>query len=180
MILEKLAQALPFNRPMKNYYISSTFGVRVDPITRQYHHHAGLDFVGASNEKIISPSSGKVILAGKFSDYGNAVVIDHGYGITTRYGHLSTIKVKQGDFVEQGQVIANQGNTGRSTGAHLHYEVMVNGHFVDPMRVKLARTREIDGRMLLDFKRDRDRIDGLMAKAPNNNAAKLATRQGGK
>ena len=134
MVLERLAQALPFNRPMKNYYISSTFGVRVDPITHRYTHHSGLDFVGVSNEKIISPSGGKVILAGRFSDYGNAVVIDHGYGITTRYGHLSSIKVKAGDNVKQGQVIAFQGNTGRSTGAHLHYEVRYKNIPLNPRK----------------------------------------------
>ncbi len=134
MVLERLAQALPFNRPMKNYYISSTFGVRVDPITHRYTQHSGLDFVGVSNEKIISPSGGKVILAGRFSDYGNAVVIDHGYGITTRYGHLSSIKVKEGDTVKQGQVIALQGNTGRSTGAHLHYEVRYKNIPLNPRK----------------------------------------------
>jgi len=64
-----------------------------------------------------------VILAGKFSDYGTAIVIDHGFGITTRYGHLSQIKVQEGQVVKQGEVIALQGNTGRSTGSHLHYEV---------------------------------------------------------
>ncbi len=134
MVLERLAQALPFNRPMRNYYISSSFGVRVDPITHRYTQHSGLDFVGVSNEKVISPSAGKIILAGKFSDYGNAVVIDHGYGITTRYGHLSAIKVKEGDVVKQGQVIALQGNTGRSTGAHLHYEVRYKNIPLNPRK----------------------------------------------
>lgn len=134
MVLEKLAKAMPLNRPMKNYYVSSGFGMRVDPMTRRYNHHSGLDFVGVANEKIISPSAGKVILAGKFSDYGNAVVIDHGYGISTRYGHLSAIKVKEGDIVRQGEVIAFQGNTGRSTGAHLHYEVRYKNIPLNPRK----------------------------------------------
>jgi murein DD-endopeptidase MepM/ murein hydrolase activator NlpD len=134
MVLEKLTQALPFNRPMKNYYISSAFGVRVDPITQRYTQHNGLDFVGVTNEKIISPSAGKVILAGRFSDYGNAVVIDHGYGITTRYGHLSALKVREGDVVKSGQVIAFQGSTGRSTGAHLHYEIRYKNTPLNPRK----------------------------------------------
>jgi murein DD-endopeptidase MepM/ murein hydrolase activator NlpD len=134
MVLERLTQALPFNRPMKNYYISSTFGIRVDPITQRYTQHNGLDFVGVTNEKIISPSAGKVILAGRFSDYGNAVVIDHGYGITTRYGHLSSLKVNEGDIVKSGQVIAFQGSTGRSTGAHLHYEIRYKNIPLNPRK----------------------------------------------
>ena len=134
MVLEKLVKSMPLGRPMKNYYISSGFGVRVDPITHKYTQHSGLDFVGVSNEKVISPSSGKVILAGRYSEYGNAVVIDHGYGITTRYGHLSSIKVKEGDVVKEGQVIAFQGNTGRSTGAHLHYEVRYKNIPLNPRK----------------------------------------------
>src|SRR5436305_6709329 len=84
--------------------------------------------------------------------------------------------IKGGLRVRQGQVLGFLGSSGLSTGPHLHYEVMVNGHFVDPMRVKLARTREFDGKMLASFSRERDRIEGLMAKAPNATAA-LARRQ---
>ena len=96
--------------------------------------HKGLDFVGATNQSIISPASGKVILAGRYSDYGNAVVIDHGFGITTRYGHLSSIKVQKGQTVQKGQVIAAQGSTGRSTGQHLHYEVRYRGTPLNPKK----------------------------------------------
>ncbi len=123
IVLEKLAEVMPFSRPMKTYYISSGFGKRVDPITHGGGIHQGLDFVGPAREKIISPSEGKVILAGPFSNYGNAIVIDHGFGITSRYGHLSEIKVAVGKKVKKGDLIAIQGSTGRSTGAHLHYEV---------------------------------------------------------
>lgn len=132
--LEKVANALPLSRPMKNYYISSGFGSRVDPITGRGAKHHGLDFVGMSQEKIISPSGGKIILAGRFSDYGNAVVIDHGFGITTRYGHLSEVKVKNGQNVKKGEVIALQGNSGRSTGQHLHYEVRYRNIPLDPKK----------------------------------------------
>ncbi len=134
IVLENLVNVLPFSKPMKNYYISSGFGSRRDPITKGVASHHGLDFVGVAKEKIISPSKGKVILAGRFSDYGNAIVIDHGFGITTRYGHLSEIKVKEGQFVKQGEVIALQGNSGRSTGPHLHYEVRYGSTPLNPKK----------------------------------------------
>ena len=114
---------MPLARPMKGYYISSGFGRRTDPVTHRKATHQGLDFVGKKNAEILSPSEGIVTLAGRYSDYGNAIVIDHGFGITTRYGHLSSVKVKKGQFVTKNQVIATQGSSGRSTGDHLHYEV---------------------------------------------------------
>jgi murein DD-endopeptidase MepM/ murein hydrolase activator NlpD len=130
--LEKLANAIPLSRPMKNYYVSSGFGYRVDPLTGRKAIHRGLDFVGINHEKIISPSNGKVVLAGRYSNYGNAIVIDHGYGVTTRYGHLHAIKVKPGQIVKKGDIIALQGNTGRSTGQHLHYEVRYKNTPLNP------------------------------------------------
>ena len=134
MILEKLTKTLPLSKPMKRYYISSGFGHRVDPITHRLTPHRGLDFVGAYQEKVISPSSGKVVLARRFSDYGNAIVIDHGNGVTTRYGHLSKIKVLEGKRVEMGEVIGLQGSTGRSTGSHLHYEVRYKNVPLNPRK----------------------------------------------
>lgn len=134
MVLEKLVSAIPLSRPMKNYYVSSGFGRREDPITGRKAMHQGLDFVGVTHEKIISPSRGKVVLAGRFSGYGNAIVIDHGYGITTRYGHLFAVTVKPGQIVKKGDVIAMQGNTGRSTGPHLHYEVRYKNTPLNPRK----------------------------------------------
>lgn len=134
MTLEKVASSLPFAKPMRNYYISSGFGARSDPLTHRVAKHQGLDFVGMNKEKIFSPSSGVVILAGKFSDYGNAVVIDHGSGVTTRYGHLSEVKVKKGQLVKKGDIIALQGSTGRSTGQHLHYEVRYKNTPLNPKK----------------------------------------------
>ncbi len=134
MVLERLVTVMPFSKPMKNYYISSGFGARTDPITRRKAVHKGLDFVGTTKEKIISPSDGKIVLAGKFSDYGNAIVIDHGFGVTTRYGHLYEVMVKEGQMVKRGDIIAVQGNTGRSTGPHLHYEVRYKNAPLNPRR----------------------------------------------
>lgn len=134
IVLEKLTKFIPLTRPIEHYYISSGFGARTDPMTKKMAMHQGLDFVGPLNETILSPSSGTVILAGKFYDYGNAVVIDHGFGITTRYGHLSEVLVKKGQIVKQGDKIAKQGSTGRSTGQHLHYEVRYNNKPLNPRK----------------------------------------------
>lgn len=134
MSLEKMITLMPFAKPMKNYYISSGFGKRFDPINRRVARHRGLDFVGSRREKIISPSNGKVILAGRYGDYGKAVVIDHGFGVTTRYGHLSKIYVKKGQKITKGEVIARQGSTGRSTGPHLHYEVRYKNRPLNPRK----------------------------------------------
>ena len=136
--LEKFIHFAPLSSPMENYYISSIFGKRTDPIRRTAAKHEGMDFVGKNGAKILSPSAGKVIFAGKFSTYGNALIIDHGYGITTRYGHLSKISVNRGDIVRQSQVIATQGSTGRSTGQHLHYEVRHNNTPINPKKLLQA------------------------------------------
>ena len=131
--LENFINKIPLSAPIKNYYVSSSFGKRVDPIKRNsLASHEGIDFVGSYNTKIISPSTGKIILAGKFGAYGNTLIIDHGYGITTRYGHLSKLHVKKGDNVTKNQIIATQGNTGRSTGHHLHYEIRYKNIALNP------------------------------------------------
>lgn len=132
IFLENIADSLPLKRPMKDFYVSSGFGYREDPITKRKALHRGQDFVGPRNSEIYSPSKGKVILAGKFYEYGNAVVIDHGFGVTTRYGHLSKIKVKKGQIVKAGELIGLQGSTGRSTGHHLHYEVRYKNKPLNP------------------------------------------------
>ncbi len=119
---------------------------------------------------IVAAGNGVIIKAQWDLGYGRRVEIQHANGYITTYNHLSGFArhVAEGTRVKQGQVVGFLGSSGLSTGPHLHYEVMVNGHFVDPMRVKLARTREFDGKLLAEFKRERERIDGLMAKAPNN------------
>jgi murein DD-endopeptidase MepM/ murein hydrolase activator NlpD len=133
--LETIINYLPLSKPMKNYYISSNFGHRIDPIDHEKRMHRGTDFVGSVlNEDIIAPSPGKVVFTGKFYDYGNLVILDHGFDIKTRYAHLDEIKVKKGDFIEKGQIIGTQGNTGRSTGHHLHYEIRYKDEAIDPKK----------------------------------------------
>ncbi len=154
----------------------SGFGMRRHPILGYYKMHTGVDWAAPIGTPIIAAGNGVVIKAQWDSGYGRRVEVQHANGYITTYNHMSGFArgIAEGGRVKQGQTVGFLGSTGLSTGPHLHYEVMVNGHFVDPMRVKLARTREFDGRLLAEFKKERDRIDGLMAKAPNN--TKVATR----
>ena len=115
-------------------WVTSDFGVRLDPYTSDRVMHSGMDIAGAHGKEVISPSDGTVVFAGLEGGYGNVLVLDHGYGIKTRYGHLSALKVKAGEKVKRGQAIAAVGNTGRSTGPHLHYEVRVNGIAQNPRK----------------------------------------------
>ena len=108
-------------------WVTSDFGSRLDPYTADRVMHAGMDIAAPHGKEVFAPSDGTVVFAGLEGGYGNVIVIDHGYGIKTRYGHLAKILVKAGDRVKRGGLIAAVGNTGRSTGPHLHYEVRVNG-----------------------------------------------------
>ena len=164
-------------QPVSATRISSPFGSRFHPILGYTKMHTGVDFAAPIGTPIYCAGNGTVIAAGWDSGYGRRVEVQHANGYITTYNHMSGFArgVTPGARIRQGAAVGFVGSTGSSTGAHLHYEILVNGHFVDPMRVKLARTREFDGRLLGDFKRERDRIEGLMAKAPN--ATKVATRQ---
>lgn len=115
-----------------NASITSTFGTRVHPILGYRRFHAGIDFGAASGSPIWAADSGVVIFAGWYGGYGRAVIINHGDGITTLYGHASQVYVAEGQTVEQGQAIAAVGSTGLSTGPHLHFEVRQNGNPVNP------------------------------------------------
>jgi len=108
-------------------WVTSEFGTRIDPYTAERRMHEGLDIATPIGQPIYSPSDGTVVYIGTEGGYGKVLVIDHGYGVKTRYGHLSEILVHLGDRVGRGDKVALVGNTGRSTGPHLHYEVRVNG-----------------------------------------------------
>jgi murein DD-endopeptidase MepM/ murein hydrolase activator NlpD len=108
-------------------WVTSDFGQRLDPYTADRVMHQGLDIAAPHGKDVVAPAEGTVVFAGLEGGYGNVLVIDHGYGIKTRYGHLAKITVKAGDRIKRGQIVAVVGNTGRSTGPHLHYEVRVNG-----------------------------------------------------
>ncbi len=156
-------------KPIASGELRSGFGQRYHPILHYSRPHTGVDWAAPIGTPIFAAGNGTVISAGRESGYGNRVEIQHLNGYVTTYNHMSGYArgMKEGLRVRQGQVIGYLGMTGLATGPHLHYEVLVNDHFVDPLRVKLARTREFDGKLLTDFKRERDRIEGLMAKAPN-------------
>jgi murein DD-endopeptidase MepM/ murein hydrolase activator NlpD len=108
-------------------WVTSDFGTRIDPYTAERKMHQGMDIATPHGQPVYVPSDGTVVFIGTEGGYGKVLVIDHGYGVKTRYGHLSEIHVRLGDRVKRGDKVASVGNTGRSTGPHLHYEVRVNG-----------------------------------------------------
>lgn len=120
-------------RPIASGWLSSYYGMRADPFTGEPAMHKGLDFAGKAGIDVVSTAAGIVTWAGERYGYGQLVEIDHGDGFVTRYGHNDTLSVSIGDVVTKGQPIAKMGNTGRSTGAHVHYEVIRNGKQVDPL-----------------------------------------------
>jgi murein DD-endopeptidase MepM/ murein hydrolase activator NlpD len=130
---KNLLASTPSLWPVRGW-VTSAFGVRLDPYTAERTMHCGLDIANAAGTPVLSPSDGVVIFDGTEGGYGNVLVLDHGYGVRTRYGHLAKIFVKLGDHVKRGQKVAAIGNTGRSTGPHLHYEVRVNGIPEDPRK----------------------------------------------
>ncbi len=140
-ILEKLLIAdqyklmtTPAGNPAEKGWISSYFGLRKDPFNGKQKMHNGIDFAGKSGTNVLATADGVVISARKQNGYGKVLEIDHGYGLSTRYAHNKTIAVKVGDVVKQGQVIASMGSSGRSTGPHVHYEVLRNGKNVNPKK----------------------------------------------
>jgi len=115
--------------------INNEFGFRRNPFGgRTYEFHAGMDIDGEKGDTVIAPGNGTIIKAGWEGGYGNLIEIDHGNGLTTRYGHLSKVEVKIGDSVQRGQLIGLVGSTGRSTGPHLHYELRLNDKAINPRR----------------------------------------------
>jgi murein DD-endopeptidase MepM/ murein hydrolase activator NlpD len=127
-------QVYPEGRPVQDGWISSYFGRRADPFTGYSAVHKGLDFAGPEGTKVSTVAAGLVTFAGERSGFGQMVEINHGNGLATRYCHNEKVLVKQGDMVRKGQEVALMGSTGRSTGPHLHFEVLKNGAQVDPLR----------------------------------------------
>jgi murein DD-endopeptidase MepM/ murein hydrolase activator NlpD len=126
-------QIVPEGRPVERGFLSSSFGHRQDPVSGEFNFHRGIDFAGESGDKIIAVGAGVVTFAGYRPDYGYVVDVTHGDGYITRYAHNARVLVRPGDMVSRGQQLAVMGSTGRSTGPHVHFEVLRNGAPVNPL-----------------------------------------------
>ena len=131
-VLRQILKIMPIDSPMPKARKTSGFGHRRDPFTGRVAFHAGLDFASKTTPQIVATSDGTVSMAKSLGSYGKLVELQHGLGLSTRYAHLSRILVKPGAKVKKGQVIGIQGSTGRSTGAHLHYEIRFGGRALNP------------------------------------------------
>ena len=128
------AEVMPAGRPITTGWLSSYFGTRTDPFNGRRAHHSGVDFAGKMGSDVVSVAAGVVTYSAKRSGYGRLVEINHGNGYSTRYGHSSENLVSVGDTVKKGQVVAKMGTSGRSTGPHVHFEVLFNGRAVNPKK----------------------------------------------
>ena len=129
---------LPTQQPVVGGILGSSFGWRIDPVNGQSALHTGLDFPAGNGTPILAAAGGVVVAQEYHPAYGNMVEIDHGNDLVTRYAHASKVLVKKGDLIKRGQKIAEVGSTGRSTGSHLHFEVLVQGVFQDPQKFLMA------------------------------------------
>ncbi|MDX1484263.1 MAG: M23 family metallopeptidase [Alphaproteobacteria bacterium] len=140
-----LISRLPLIAPVDHYYVASRFGKRRDPINRRWAMHFGVDLAGVYRSPILATAPGRVVKVGWNGNYGRIVEIDHGLGIRTRYGHLRRAQVKRGQKVGFRQQIGEMGNSGRSTGTHVHYEILVNGKPFDPAKFVKAGEHVLQG-----------------------------------
>jgi murein DD-endopeptidase MepM/ murein hydrolase activator NlpD len=136
----QLAAATPSIWPTHGW-LSSSMGNRADPFTGEKDFHPGLDISADKGDPVYATADGKVVNASAAGNYGNLVILDHGYGLETRYGHLSAFKVKVGETVKRGNLLGLVGATGRATSSHLHYEVRANGRILNPLQLLLNPRR---------------------------------------
>lgn len=132
--LQRLLRSLPLTAPSDHFYISSRFGKRIDPIRKKWSRHYGIDLAGVFKSPVLATAPGTVVSVRRHPKFGKVVEIDHGQGIRTSYGHLHRILVRRKQKVGFRHKIGLMGNTGRSTGSHIHYEIKVNGKSYDPMK----------------------------------------------
>jgi murein DD-endopeptidase MepM/ murein hydrolase activator NlpD len=160
----KSAKKFLVRKPVNNAIMRSGFGGRRHPILGYVKMHTGVDWATPYGTPIFASGNGVVEKVGWEGGYGKYVRLKHNNGYETAYGHMSAYAkgMEPGKRVRQGQVIGFVGSTGMSTGAHVHYEILVNGRFVDPMRIKLPRGRSLEGSVMAGFEKERDRLDGMM------------------
>lgn len=172
----KSAKKFLVRKPVNTAIMRSPFGARRHPILGYTKMHTGVDWATAYGTPIFSSGNGVIEKAEWSGGYGKYIRIKHPNGYETAYGHMSAFAkgMEPGKRVRQGQVIGFVGSTGLSTGAHVHYEILVNGRFVDPMRVKLPRGRSLEGPLLASFEQERDHLDGMMN---NRSGARVAQNQ---
>jgi murein DD-endopeptidase MepM/ murein hydrolase activator NlpD len=154
--------------PVKAARLTSGFGYRRHPLLKTLRLHSGVDWAGPVGTPIMASGNGTIEVAGREGGYGNYVRIRHANGYKTAYGHMLRFAegVAKGVKVRQGQIVGYLGNTGLSTGPHLHYEVLVNNRFTNPLSIKIPRSRQLQGRLLTEFRREKARIDDLMRRSP--------------
>lgn len=164
----KSSRRFLLRKPITDGEFRSGFGMRYHPILRYSRLHSGVDWSNKIGTPIMAAGDGVIVKAEWDSGYGRRIEIKHPYNFVTTYSHLNSFAkgITEGARVRQGQIIGYLGRTGLSTGPHLHYEVLVNDNFVDPMSIRLPRGRELDQRQLAEFRKERERIDDLIRKAP--------------
>ena len=172
----KSAKKFLVRKPVNNAIMRSGFGGRRHPILGYTKMHTGVDWATPYGTPIFASGNGVVEKVGWEGGYGKYVRLKHNNGYETAYGHMSAFAkgMEPGKRVRQGQVIGFVGSTGMSTGPHVHYEILVNGRFVDPMRVKLPRGRSLEGQVMAGFEKERDRLDTQMN---NRGGARVAQGQ---
>jgi murein DD-endopeptidase MepM/ murein hydrolase activator NlpD len=175
----KSAKKFLVRKPVNNAIMRSGFGSRRHPILGYVKMHTGVDWATSYGTPIFASGNGVVEVVGWEGGYGKYVKLKHNNGYETAYGHMSAYAkgLDVGKRVRQGQVIGFVGSTGQSTGAHVHYEILVNGRFVDPMRIKLPRGRSLEGPLMSGFEKERDRLDAMMSNR-NGGTARISDAGG--
>jgi murein DD-endopeptidase MepM/ murein hydrolase activator NlpD len=173
----KSAKKFLVRKPVNEAIMRSGFGSRKHPILGYTKMHTGVDWAAPLGTPIYAAGNGAIEKAGWESGYGKYIRIKHNYGYETAYGHMTAFArgIEPGVKVHQGQLIGYVGSTGQSTGPHVHYEIIVNGRMVDPMRIKLPRGRVLEGPVLAAFERERDKVDSMMSQ-PTRTAQAGAAR----
>jgi murein DD-endopeptidase MepM/ murein hydrolase activator NlpD len=163
----KSAKKFLVRKPVAAGIMRSGFGARNHPLLGYYKMHTGVDWAAPLGTSIYASGNGTIEKVGWESGYGKYVRIKHANGYETAYGHMTAFSrsTQPGARVRQGQVIGYVGSTGLSTGPHVHYEILVNGRFVDPLRVKLPRGRVLEGPLMAGFDKERDRVDSIITRS---------------